>query len=418
MAVIYSLIIHLLYLLALSGYLFNKKIHQWISGRIKWEEKLKQKWHFDNVPKFWFHAASLGEFEQGLPIIEAIRNQVPQCKILLTFYSPSGYEIRKNYTKVDYVCYLPLDTKYNAKTFINYVKPDAAFFIKYDYWYFYLNELQKKNIPAYLISGIFRSDQIFFRWYGSFFRKELLTFSHFFLQDAVSAELLKRVGMGNSSVTGDTRFDRVNSIAMNRKKIEIAALFSRDSMCIIAGSIWPEDEELLIPYINDAPDNLKFIIAPHEVDPAHVKKLSERIQKPHVTYSLASPENISGALVLIIDNIGMLSSLYQYGSIAYIGGGFGKGIHNILEAAVFGMPVVFGPEYFRFREAKELIEKGGAFTVKSKEELQSTMDTLSYDPALRNMASFKARQYIEANIGATRLITEHIRKDVIQPLMQ
>ena len=291
MTLLYSIAIHLFYVLVLLASLFNKKARLWISGRRKWRTKLMQ-WQHSGSPTLWFHAASLGEFEQGLPLIEALKKQMPGCSLVLTFYSPSGYEIRKNYQKADQVCYLPLDTRYNARAFLNIVKPDAAFFIKYEFWYFYLKQLHYAGIPTYLISGIFRTKQVFFRWYGTWFRKKLMRFTHFFLQDTASSALLNTIGLHNVTVTGDTRFDRVSATAALAKNIEIAESFSGNSFCIVAGSTWPADEELLTRFINESGTHIKFIIAPHEIDNAHINRLTALIKKSHRLYSMSNVNNV------------------------------------------------------------------------------------------------------------------------------
>jgi 3-deoxy-D-manno-octulosonic-acid transferase len=409
MSMLYSTAIHLLYMLVLGASPFNKKAWLWISGRRNWRTKLMQ-WQHSGSPTLWFHAASLGEFEQGLPLIEELRNQIPGCSVVLTFYSPSGYEIRKNYEKADQVFYLPLDTRYNARAFLNLVKPDAAFFIKYEFWYFYLKQLQCEGIPTFLVSGMFMKKQIFFRWYGSWFRKKLACFTHFFLQDAVSSDLLNSIGLHNVTTTGDTRCDRVTATAATAKNIEIAGVFSSNGICIVAGSTWPADEESLTRFINESGTHIKYIIAPHEIDDPHIKRLSAQIRKSQILYSVSNVNNVADKQVLIIDNIGMLASLYSYGQLAYIGGGFGKGIHNILEAAVFGIPVIFGPNYSKFHEAGEMIESGGAFTVNSFGELKETLNHLINNTADRLHSSMQAREYVKINTGATKIVTQQVIK--------
>jgi 3-deoxy-D-manno-octulosonic-acid transferase len=411
MKLLYSIVVHLLYLVILIASLFNKKALLWIIGRQGWRKRLKH-WQGEGAPTLWFHVASLGEFEQGLPVMESLREKWPDSRILLTFYSPSGYEIRKNYPNADFISYLPLDTGYNARRFLILSKPDAAFFIKYEFWYFYLQFLHQKAIPVYLISGIFREEQTFFRWYGSWFRKGLGCFSHFFLQDAKSAGLLKTIGMNNVTVTGDTRFDRVMAKASRTKTNSIAEAFSKGSNCIVAGSTWPSDEKLIADYINQAEADRKVIIAPHEIDDGHLQHLESLIRKSKIRYSAASRDTVLHVQVLIIDNIGMLSSLYRYGQIAYIGGGFGKGIHNILEAAVFGMPVLFGPNHAKFREAEELIKWGSAFSVNSYNSLKEKLDLLILHPEIRQQMAEKAGAYVSSNAGATRKITEHVLNDL------
>ncbi|MBN1791142.1 MAG: 3-deoxy-D-manno-octulosonic acid transferase [Bacteroidales bacterium] len=407
MTLIYSFVIHLLYLIIWAISPFNPKARLWISGRMGWRNRLQQK--LPGKPVFWFHAASLGEFEQGRPLIEAIKKKLPQCTVVLTFYSPSGFEIRKNYPEADLVCYLPLDTSCNAKRFISLIRPDAAFFIKYEYWYFYLRALHNSNIPVYLVSGLFRQDQTFFRWYGGWFRKKLRFINHFFVQDQSSASLLQSHGFHNVSVSGDTRFDRVSSLA--RVPDEIAGLraFVAGGYCLVAGSTWPRDEEILIRFINETGQNIKMVIAPHEIHQQHILRLTSHIMKKYVRFSQAREENLSEYQVLIMDNIGMLSSLYRYGQIAFIGGGFGTGIHNILEPAVNGLPVVFGPNYRKFREAIDLIEAGGAFAISSPEEFHQTVHALMNDPVKYTAASSAAKRYVSGNTGATERIMSRIK---------
>jgi len=404
---LYSIAIHLFYMIVLLASPFNKKARLWINGRINWRSKLRQ-WQHSGSPTLWFHAASLGEFEQGRPLIEEIKKLKPGCTIILTFFSPSGFEVRNNYQEADMVCYLPLDTPYNAREFIHLVKPDAAFFIKYEFWNFYLKQLNKLGVPIYLISGIFRSKQVFFQWYGTWFQKRLFYFTHFFLQDVDSSNFLNSIGLHNTTLTGDTRFDRVTEIAATVKNIAIAKKFSNGSFCIVAGSTWPADEELLARYINESDSEIKFIIAPHEVNSTRINRLTALIKKSHILYSASSVNNVADKKILIIDNIGMLSSLYQYGGMAYIGGGFGKGIHNILEAAIFGIPVIFGPNYSKFREAREMIESGGAFSVNSLPALKEVIDNLANDTETYLYLSLQAKNYVKNNTGATKIIAKHL----------
>ena len=409
MILLYSIAIHFFYAIMLFVSLFNKKARLWINGRKGWRKKLGQ-WQPSVTPVLWFHAASLGEFEQGRPLIEEFKKRQPGCSLLLTFYSPSGFEIRKNYEEADLVCYLPLDTWYNARRFVNLVKPDVAFFIKYEFWYFYLRLLYQKNLQVYLISGIFRPGQVFFRWYGSWFRKKLRYFKHFFVQDQTSADLLGSLGLHNTTISGDTRFDRVTMLNSLAKKIDIAEAFSSEHFCLVAGSTWPADEDLLVKLINESVNNIKLIIAPHEIDEEHISKLAALIKRSYVLYSASSLSNVIDKQVLIIDNIGMLSSLYRYGQLAFIGGGFGKGIHNILEAAAFGKPVIFGPNYWKFREAIELIRIGGAFTVNNYDELHTVISSLKIDTEKYKASCLKASDYVKNNIGATDIILRDIVK--------
>ncbi len=407
MALIYYILVHLAYFLALPVALFSKKTRLWVTGRFGWRRKIKQ-WNHTTGPVFWFHAASLGEFEQGLPLMEAFREEIPGCQLVLTFYSPSGYEVRKNFEKADLVVYLPLDTPYNARKFIAHINPDAAFFIKYEFWYGYMKQLHEMCIPCFLVSGIFRTEQAFFKWYGYWFRRNLEMFSHLFVQDKVSESLMKSIGILSVTVSGDTRFDRVTANATKRQPIAIADHFSGSDFCLVSGSTWPDDEDLLIDYIKEASEEMKFIMAPHEIGRNHINHLTDLLKNKHILYSEYDASLAKNKQVLIIDNIGMLSSLYRYGHCAYIGGGFGKGIHNILEAAVFGIPVIFGPNYRKAREAVEMIEKGAAFCVRSPEELTTIIDKLAADRQFLEQTSRKARLYVEQNTGATKTIIQRV----------
>ncbi len=406
MTLIYSFVINLLYLITWVISPFNPKARLWISGRIGWRKKLQQK--LPGKPVYWFHAASLGEFEQGRPVIEAIKKKRPQCTVVLTFYSPSGFEIRKNYPEADLVCYLPLDTSCNANKFISLIHPDAAFFIKYEYWYFYLRALNKSNIPVYLVSGLFRQDQTFFKWYGGWFRTKLRFISHFFLQDHSSASLLRSHGFHNVIVSGDTRFDRVSSLARVPEEIAGMRTFVAGGYCLVAGSTWPRDEGILIRFINETGQNIKMVIAPHEIHQQNILRLTSQVKKKYVLFSEAREENLPECQVLIMDNIGMLSSIYRYGQIAYVGGGFGVGIHNILEPAVNGLPVIFGPNYSKSREAIDLIKEGGAFAISNFEEIIPVIQTLMNDPIQYTAASGAAKRYVSENTGATEIIMKKV----------
>jgi 3-deoxy-D-manno-octulosonic-acid transferase len=396
-------------LIALAS-LFNSKAALWLRGRKDILNKLKAAVDASGSSHqsfVWFHCASLGEFEQGRPLIEKYRLQHPEDKILLTFFSPSGYEIRKNYPGADLIFYLPVDTPANAKKFIEIVNPKAAFFVKYEFWFNYLGELKRCNIPTYLVSGIFRPDQHFFQWYGKWFREHLNAFTHFFLQNTSSEVLLKNVGYDNVTVSGDTRFDRVSETVTNVKSFSLIEKFKGSSEILIAGSTWPEDEELIAEHLkNSAVRNFKIIVAPHEIDDAHIQAICSRFEQYGcVLYSQAGSLYLDTAKVLVVDNIGMLSSLYQYGTIAFIGGGFGKGIHNILEAAAFGLPVIFGPKYQKFEEAKELIKLGGAFSVADKNEFVKVFCTVSNEKFLKS-ASDICVYYVASKTGASKRILD------------
>ncbi|GAB1453256.1 glycosyltransferase N-terminal domain-containing protein [Draconibacterium sp.] len=398
---IYSILIRLFSL-------FNEKARLFVQGRKNWEENLAQK--IDGKSKYiWFHCSSLGEFEQGRPVIEELKQKFPAYKIVLTFFSPSGYEIRKNYPLADVVAYLPLDTKRNAKTFLEIVKPEKAFFVKYEFWYFYISELKRKNIPLYIVSAIFRENQQFFKntpW-GKWYRKILFKVEHLFVQNEKSGELLKSIGLSNFTVTGDTRFDRVAAIARDSKKLPIVEKFKGNSLLIVAGSTWKPDEELLAAFINENV-GLKFIIAAHEVSAANINRIHGLLKKPAISFSKVTESEIDKYDVLVIDSVGLLSSLYRYGEIAYIGGGFGVGIHNILEAATFGLPVVFGPNYKRFKEAVDLIFEGGAFSISDAGELRQSLTTLIDHENKRKIASQICSNYVAKNVGSTILIVNKV----------
>jgi 3-deoxy-D-manno-octulosonic-acid transferase len=419
MKLLYNISLHL-YLFAIRiASLFNAKAKQWIDGRKNLFSKLRSEIQgsTSNIQNpasdiIWFHCASLGEFEQGRPLIEKIKAENPEIKILLTFFSPSGYEIRKNYSGADLIFYLPLDTSENAKQFIEIVKPKAVFFVKYEFWFNYLNELKDRKIATYLVSGIFREDHYFFKSYGSWFREQLNCFTHFYLQNEQSEKLLNTVGFTNTSVVGDTRFDRVFEIAKSVKSFPIIEQFKQNKKVLILGSSWPEDEEIIAEWCKQKDLkalNYKLIIAPHEIDASHIESILDRFSGfKIIRYSLANSIDIDSADILIIDNIGMLSSLYQYGTIAFIGGGFGKGIHNILEAATFGLPVIFGPNYEKFTEAKELIKSGGAFSINSLVGFGNIFDLLS-DKEVLNTASHISKYYVQSRIGATDKILRDIK---------
>jgi len=387
---------------------FNEKARFFVRGRKNWEEILTQK--IDRNAKYiWFHCASLGEFEQGRPVIEELKEQFPQYKIILTFFSPSGYEIRKNYALADIAAYLPMDTKRNAKTFLNIVNPEKAFFVKYEFWHFYISELKKRNIPLYIVSAIFRENQQFFKktpW-GQWYRKMLNGVEHFFIQNEKSGELLKTAGISNFTVSGDTRFDRVAAIAKVSKEIPIVEKFRGNSTLIIAGSTWKPDEELLAEFINQSGD-IKFIIAPHEVSAANINRIHQLLKKPAISFSKVSETEIDRFQVLIIDSVGLLSSLYRYGNIAYIGGGFGVGIHNILEAATFGLPVIFGPNYKKFKEAVDLTAEGGAISISNFNELRNVLNSLINEKNILEKASGICRNYVAKNVGSTKLIIKKV----------
>lgn len=380
----------------------------WIDGRRNWDAK------FSPDPlkkKVWLHFASLGEFEQGKPLLQAIRKEHPAKEIIITFFSPSGYEIRKNSPLGDYILYFPLDTAKNAKKFIELFNPEMAIFNKYEYWFHFYKALNAKQIPIYVSSAIFRPQHIFFKWYGGFNRKILGFVNHFFVQNVASAELLKSIGLHNYTVCGDTRFDSVLDLAKNKKEFPLIEEFKGNSKLMIAGSTWPADEELIVTYLKKLEGSWKVIFAPHEIDEVKIAGLEKLMGDVSVRYSLLAngAKQLNAAVkCIIIDNIGMLSSLYSYGEIAYIGGGFGVGIHNTLEAAAWGLPVVFGSNYHKFQEAKDLIAIGGGFSVSNQQALNSVFDQLISNDKFRAAAGEKAKNYVAENTGATAAIMREI----------
>ena len=385
--------------------LFNEKARKWLRGRKDIFRQLADAMQGKDEQRIWVHCASLGEFEQGRPVIEAIKTQYPSYKIVLTFFSPSGYEIRKDYDGADYVFYLPMDGAGNAKRFIELVNPSLAIFVKYEFWYHYLNQLKKQDVPTMLISAAFRSSQPFFKGYGGLFRKILKSFACIFVQDENSKQLLADIGITtNVAISGDTRYDRVVQIAENARHYDLIERFKGDSKLLIAGSTWPEDEMVLREALHILPDDWKMIIAPHEIDDKHIQQLDEMFQDTNTIYSQL-PTTHTGHRVLIIDNIGMLSSLYRYGDIAFVGGGFQKGgIHNVLEPAVFGLPVFFGPQYDKFVEAKALVSRLYAFPISKKEHFNSLLRKLMEDDKRRLSMHKTIQAYIAGQAGATAKI--------------
>ena len=403
---IYNLIIALYTSAVRLAALFNKKVALMVKGE-KESFGILEKQIVRGEKYLWFHAASLGEFEQGRPLIEEIRKTYPQYKILQTFFSPSGYEVRKNYKGADIVCYLPLDTPSNVKRFLDLAQPYMAFFIKYEFWQNYLNELQRRNIPVYSVSSIFRKEQIFFRWYGKSYRKVLNTFTHLFVQDEASVQLLRTIGITNTTVVGDTRFDRVLEICRQAKELPLVEKFKGNHTAFVAGSSWGPDEDIFIPYLNAHPE-VKLIIAPHVIDESHLKEIISKLNRTVVRYTQATEEKVKEADCLLIDCFGLLSSIYRYGQIAYIGGGFGAGIHNTLEAAVYGMPVLFGPRYHKFKEAKDLIAVGGGFSITDDSSFRTKMDELLTDPTALETSGQAAGDFVKNSVGATDQILRQI----------
>jgi 3-deoxy-D-manno-octulosonic-acid transferase len=388
---------------------FYPKAKLWRTGRDDIFKKMSRQIKTDKVA-VWMHCASLGEFEQGRPVMERLRNEHPEGKILLTFFSPSGYEVRKDYEGADYVFYLPMDSAANARAFLDVAKPQLILFVKYEFWYYYLMEARKRHIPALLVSGIFRRDQPFFKWYGAVHRQMLRSFQHFFVQNDDSQQLLKSLGIfGNMSVSGDTRFDRVIEIAERFKPIASIEAFCGTAQVIVAGSTWTEDDEELDHFANSHPE-IRFIIAPHNIGKARLDECL-RLYKKSILFSQLGIEPVS-ANTLIIDNIGMLSRLYKYAAICYVGGGFGAdGVHNVLEAAVYGKPVVFGPEYEKFFEAIELVETGGGISVENALELEKEFKNLLTNEKDYNKKAQAAKEYVYSKKGATESIVTYIQEN-------
>lgn len=388
--------------------LFSPKLNLFVKGRKSVFETLADKIKSSDET-IWFHAASLGEYEQGLPVIEAINQHYPNHKIVLTFFSPSGYEVRKNNTIADVTVYLPLDTTSNAKQFVQLVHPEMVFFIKYEYWPNYLKELKNQNIKTYLISGIFREKQLFFKWYGGFYRKALHTFDYFFVQNESSKTLLKSIGFTNVKVSGDTRFDRVVSILERDNSLDFIEQFINNKTTIVIGSSWPKDEELYVNYINQSSDDVKFIIAPHNIDKNQILNLKNQISKKTILFSEKDNVDLSNYAVFIIDTIGILTKIYSYADIAYVGGGFGNpGVHNILEPATFGIPVVIGPNYSHFSEATALVNLEGCLTIQNQTQLNEAFDLLLQNEDERLEKGHICSTFVQMNKGATGHIMNNI----------
>jgi 3-deoxy-D-manno-octulosonic-acid transferase len=389
---------------------FSEKIKLFVVGRKETFAKISP---LKNEKTIWFHAASLGEFEQARPIIEELKNKYKAYKILVTFFSPSGYEIRKQYNLADVVCYLPLDSKKNAKRFIEEVNPALAVFIKYEFWPNLLNELKKKEIKTILVSGILRENQIFFKNYGGFMRTSLEAFNHFFVQDNNSKELLSSINFKNATVAGDTRFDRVSKILEQDNSLDFINEFKDDKFVIVAGSTWKEDEELLIHYINnEATEDEKFIIAPHTIKPDAILVLRKAINKKTVLFSEKEGKSLSDKQVFIIDTIGVLTKIYAVADIAYVGGGLKTGLHNILEPATFGIPVVIGNTYDKFKEAADLVHIGGCISVKNQNEFTESFIDLKKDESFRKLTGVINKRYIEDHLGATKLIVNYLKDKI------
>jgi 3-deoxy-D-manno-octulosonic-acid transferase len=404
MILFYQISVYLYYLAIVFASPFNPKAKKWLKGRKNIFEKLKTI-NSDNL--YWFHCASLGEFEQAKPIIEKLKLTDPSIKILLTFFSPSGYEIGSNYQFSDYTFYLPLDTSNNAKRFIALVKPKKAFFIKYEFWYHFLFQLNTKNIPTYLVSGVFRKKQLFFKWYGNTHRKMLAFFTFFFVQNEKSKTLLNQLGYNNVMISGDTRLDRVYKNSLNPETPPLVKKFTSNKKTLIVGSSWPEEEKIINEYIKSAKEDFRFIIAPHDVSPKHIKKIEKLIANDYIKYSDATYDTIGDYKILIIDNIGILANTYQFTDIAFIGGGYSGALHNVLEPASFGNVILFGPKHEKFHEAEELLTNQIAYEVKYVDDLIAAVNHLLIDDNLINTQN-AAKVYIANGIGATDLILEKL----------
>ena len=398
--------------LILLSPLFSPKMGLFVNGRKSLVNTLKSTLKKGDKT-IWFHCASLGEYEQGVPIIKKTKEEFPDHKIIVSFFSPSGFEVKKNDKLADCTVYLPLDTPKNAKNFINLLQPSVAIFIKYEFWPNYLFELKKKSIPTILVSGLFRKDQVFFKFYGGFMRRTLNSFSHFFVQDQLSKSLLKQLKISQVTVSGDTRFDRVsNQLSMNNK-LDFIALFKQDLFCLVCGSTWPKDESILINYINDFSNNTKFIIAPHDVNNLRIESLKKKLKVKTVLYSEREKYRISDYQVLIIDTVGLLTKVYSYADVAYIGGGIGmgaNGLHNILEAATFGVPIIIGENYTNFPEAKKLKELNGLFSVATPQEFIDIFNQLKTDASFCEKTGLISKNFIFKNRGATDIILNYLQQ--------
>lgn len=408
MTLLYNLFIQLYFIAIRIASFWNKKAAAWVNGRTNLFTELENKIGSDDKI-IWVHCSSAGEFEQGKPLIEALKKEYPIHKILVSFFSPSGFALAQNYPYAGYITYLPLDTRKNAERFLNLVKPELVIFVKYEFWYHHLSAVAFHHIPSLLVSAVFRKEQVFFKSYGRFFKQILFLFRHIFVQDEISLQLLQENGITHSSLSGDTRFDRVKELANNWSEVNFIQSFIGNEKVIVAGSTWEGDEKLLAAYAKDHPQ-IKLIIAPHEIAENHISSVRSLFPS-HILYSgYAGALSAQDVQVLIIDSVGLLSRLYQYAAITYVGGGFTKdGIHNILEAAVWGKPVVFGPNYKKYREAGGLIKDGGGFSISSSAKLKKLADDLLSDEAYRQAVGEKAKNYIEENTGATKKILREIQ---------
>lgn len=396
--------------LPVSG-IFSDKMKLFTEGRKEIFSLLRKNIAPDDKV-IWFHAASLGEYEQAVPVIEAVKEQFPGHKIAITFFSPSGYEVKKHSALADVITYLPLDTPGNVRLFLDLVHPEWALFIKYEFWPNFLRELKIREIPTLLVSGVFRKDQVFFKVYGGWMRSYLKTFQHFFVQNKSSRDLINSIGFKNVTISGDTRFDRVSNQLKQNNHVDFAEEFKDTNLCVVAGSTWPEDEDLMIDFINKAPDNVKFLIAPHTLKPARIKQLQQRLKVKTVLFTEKQGKDLAGFKVMIVNTIGLLTKIYNYADIAYVGGAAGDtGLHNILEPATFGVPVIIGKNFEKFPEAFELQKEGALFPVENKDEFSQILQKLIRDNDLRNKTKRISASYISRNTGATQIITEYLLKN-------
>lgn len=406
---LYNILINTVWFVLQVIAFFNTKIKLFVHGRRRAFSILEEQLTPNDIT-IWMHVASLGEFEQGLPILERLRTTYPAHKLVLTFFSPSGYEVKKNTSAADIVVYLPMDSNSKVKRFLKLVAPELAIFVKYEVWPNYLYHLKKRKVPTILVSAIFSKRQIYFRSYGGFMRKSLCKFDYFFVQDKNSKKLLESIGLSNIGISGDTRLDRVSEIMNRNNQLDFMDRFKHDQLCFVAGSTWPEDEEIIINYINSTKERLKFVIAPHEIKPAHLEKITSALKKRTVRYSDLGNQNLKEFDVLVVDTIGLLTKIYSYADIAYVGGGFATGLHNTMEPAVFGIPIIIGPQFEGFKEAEDLVSAGGIIPISNQERFDNTMENLINDPiSIRNIGDINSN-YINANKGASDLIMKHLSK--------
>ncbi|KZS39132.1 3-deoxy-D-manno-octulosonic acid transferase [Aquimarina aggregata] len=410
MGILYNILISIFNGILPVVSLLSSKLKLFVSGR-KHVFRLLEEEMLVNHRVLWFHCASLGEYEQGVPVMESLKKQYPNHKLLVTFFSPSGYEAKKNSTLADVIIYLPIDTKVNAKRFIELVQPELAVFVKYEFWPNFLNRLKTQNIPTVFISTSFREDQAFFKWYGGFMRNALKTINHFFVQDKISESLLAKHGFTNSTLSGDTRFDRVSHQIEMDNQVDFIEEFIGNKVCIVMGSSWPEDETVFVDFVNTASDEICFIIAPHEFKTTAMKQLQEKVKKKTVLYSEKDGKDLKSYQVFVMDTIGYLSRVYSYGDIAYVGGAMGTGgLHNILEPATFGIPIIIGKNFEKFREAKQLQKLAGLFSVSSSDEFSEITSKLINDKQFREKTGMIAGHFINSNTGATNLIINYLKK--------